>query len=58
MHGGAPRWQRFVPVWKCMIHPPSSVLHCREHAILHLLAIMQVAGPLSPFELVIAAGFK
>lgn len=38
--------------------PPSSVLRCREHAILHLLAIMQVAGPLSPFELVIAAGFK
>lgn len=58
MHAGAPRWQRFVLVWKCMIHPPSSALRCREHAILHLLAIMRVAGPLSPFELVIAAGFK
>lgn len=38
--------------------PPSSVLRCREQAILHLLAIMRVAGPLSLFELVIAAGFK
>lgn len=39
-------------------HLPSSEHRCREHAILHLLAIMRVAGPLSLFELVIAAGFK
>lgn len=61
--GDSARWSPEVAeICACMemydSPPPQQRLRCREHAILHLLAIMQVAGPLSPFELVIAAGFK